>query len=234
MADFYNRDQEDDQPQKIKVGEVEYTSDELSGLVADGLFKRDIETKQNTKLDKLNSAFTKLTEEKKAWETEKADFETKLKQATEPKTEENKELTPEVIAAAKAEAKKIGLYTAEDVEEYFNKKFPEAYSQQRAYDKLIDTSEGYAKDINGSDGRPAFVVEDVFAHMRETGIRDPYKAYKDLHEEALDTWKTNQLTRKGEPFVTEKSSTAGGKTPPVVRPTRENLDSLLQEAIREA
>lgn len=219
---------------RIKVGEVEYTLEELSGLVQDGQFKREIEEKQNTKLDKVFGEYTKLTQAQKDWAAKEADYEKKLAEATKPAVDADKagELTPEIIAQAKAEAKKIGLLSEEDVKEYFDKKFPEMYSQQRAYDKIIDTANDYAKEIDGNDGRPAFVVEDVFGHMKETGIRDPYKAYKDLHEEKLDEWKAKQLSKKGSDFVTEPSSSAGGKTPPEVRPTRDNLDDLLKEAIR--
>lgn len=237
MADFFNSNNQNDkgtEPEKIKVGEVEYSIDELSALVQDGQFKREVESKQNTKIDKVFGEYTKLTQAQKDWEAKEADYERKLAEATKPAVDANNagELTPEVIAQAKAEAKKIGLLSAEDVQEYFDKKFPEMYSQQRAYDKIIDTANDYAKEIDGNDGRPAYVVEDVFGHMKETGIRDPYKAYKDLHETALDEWKAKQISSKRDGFVTETSSTAGGKQPAEVRPTRDNLDALLKESLR--
>ena len=44
MADFFNNDTDnkDEEVSKIKLGEVEYTAEELEGLVADGKFKREL------------------------------------------------------------------------------------------------------------------------------------------------------------------------------------------------
>lgn len=222
-----------DVPEKIKLGEVEYSMDELQGLVADGQFKREVETKQNTKLDKVMSKMVELTNEKKTWEQERAELEDlrKLKEAAKPATNELDEAT---IAKAREEARtKLGLFAKEDVENFLRQEFPKMYVQQRETDKFFETTAKLEKELDGTDGRPKFDQEEILEHMKTTGIRDPYKAYKDKNEDALDKWKSEQLGRsKRDGLLSDSSSNAGGKQPPEVRPTRDNLKQLFAEAIR--
>ena len=63
----------DDATDVIKIGEDEYKVDELEALIKDGKFKREVEEKQNTSLDKVMGAFTKLSQDAKTWEEVKAE-----------------------------------------------------------------------------------------------------------------------------------------------------------------
>mgnify|MGYP001600885643 CR=1 FL=1 len=63
-----------------------------------------------------------------------------------------------------------------------------AAANQRAGEKILEGAEKLQSEIDGKDGRPAFEIEDVLGHMRETGIRDPYKAYKDKYETELQKY----------------------------------------------
>ena len=216
---------------KVKIGEVEYTMDELSGLVADGQFKRDIEARQNTKIDRVLPEYTKLTQAQKDWEAERNEYLT-LKQEKENANRTPDQFTPAQIEQARKEAKMLGLFTKEDVEEYVSQNFPKYYVQQRSADKMLEKMEQFQTEINGSDGRPKFDMDEVLGHIKETGIKDPLKAYKDLHEAELDKWKEARLlSGKREGLRTETGSTAGGKTPPEVRPNRTNLGKLMREAL---
>lgn len=215
----------------ITIGEDSYTPDELAGLVADGKFKREVEEKQSTKLDKIHGAFTRLTEERKVWEAEKAEYLI-LKEERENANKPQPEFDEETIAKAQDEARKLGLFSKADVEQYVSDNFPKFYSQQRAADKMLESMEGLEKEINGEDGRPKFVLDDVLQHIRETGIKDPLRAYKDLYETELDTWKEKKLSgARREGIFTESSSTAGGKQPSEVKVTRANVGKLVREAL---
>lgn len=217
----------------IKVGDTEYTPEELEGLIADGKFKRDIEEKQNTKIDRVLPEYTKLTQEKSSWEKDKEDY-LKLKYEKEQASKPQPEFDEATIAKAQEEARKLGLFTKNEVEQYVSENFPKFYSQQRAADKLIDSMEGLEKEIDGSDGRPKFVLNEVLEHIRETGIKDPLKAYKDKYETELDTWKEKKLSgSKRDGIYSESSSSAGGKQPVEVRPTRANLGKLVREALTQ-
>lgn len=215
----------------IKVGDTEYKVEELEGLIADGKFKRDVEIKQNTKLDKVFGEYTKLTQDKGSWEAERADY-LRLKDEKEKASQPAPQFDEATIAKAQDEARKLGLYTKKEVEQYVSDNFPKFYSQQRAADKLLEGMESMEKEIDGKDGRPVFVLNDVLNHIKETGIRDPLKAYKDLHETELDTWKEKKLSgSKREGLFSDSSSTAGGKHPAAVKVTRDNLGQLVREAL---
>lgn len=220
-------------PSTIKVGEVEYTPEQLQGLIDDGLFKREIETKQNTKLDRVMPEYTRLTQEKKGWVEKEAELERFKAEKSKPK-EDEPVLDEATLNKARTELKKLGVFTKDDVESYFKENFTKAYTIQRDTDRFFDVAHKLESEIDGKDGRPKFVLDDVLEHMKETGIRDPLKAYKDKNEMALDKWKDEQLSRnRRDGIVSERSSNAGGKTPPAVRPTRANLKDLFREALYE-
>ena len=53
-----------------------------------------------------------------------------------------------------------------------------------------------------------------------------------MHEDALDSWKEQQLGKTKKPgLVTETSSSAGSKRPAEVKVTRDNLNQLVSEAL---
>jgi len=217
----------------IKLGDSEYTPEELESLVADGKFKRDVETKQNTKLDKVFGEYTKLTQQQKDWEAEREEY-LALKDEKAKANEPKPEFDEATIAQAQAEARKLGLFSKTDVEQFVTENFPKFYSQQRQADKLLEGMESLEKEIDGSDGRPKFVLEDVLGHIKETGIKDPMKAYKDKYETELDTWKEKKLSgSKREGIYSESGSTAGGKQPEAVKVTRDNLGKLVREALTQ-
>jgi hypothetical protein len=231
---FEEEEEEEEAPtdSKVKIGETEYTMDELSSLVADGQFKREVETKQNTKLDKVMGEYTKLTQERSGWQQERDEY-LKLKQEREQQPTQQAGYTPEQIEQARKEARNIGLFTKDDVEEYVSTNFPKYYVQQREADRMLEKMEKFQDEINGEDGRPKFKMEEILEHQKQTGIRDPFKAYKDKYETELDTWKEKQLLgSKREGLRTETQSTAGGKQPAEVKVTRDNLGKLMREALQ--
>ena len=69
------------EPEKIKLGEKEYTQDELSKLVGLGETANELETKWNTKIDRLYPEYTKATQERKELEDKLKDLETKQVEA---------------------------------------------------------------------------------------------------------------------------------------------------------
>lgn len=220
---------------KIKLGEVEYTTEELEGLVKDGQFKREIEEKQNTKIDRVLPEYTKLTQDRKAWETERQELEQLRAEKTVAQSKGSDTLDEATIAAARAEARKIGIFTKDDIEAYVNENFPKFYQNQRAGEKLLEGAEKLEAELDGKDGRPKFEIEDILTHMRDTGIRDPYKAYKDKYETELDSWKEKQLrANRREGLLSDSASSAGGKQPAEIRPNKTNLKDLFAEALRES
>ncbi len=211
--------------EKIKVGEKEFTQDELSSLVGLGETARELESKWNTDITKIYPEFTRksqrlseLEKEKESWEQEKN------------KKEEIPE--DEQIRQAREAAKKVGLITADNFDEFMGKKFDEHYAKRRAGEKLYDEAGSLESKYNGEDGRPKFKREEILDFMRETGIRNPEFAYKQKYEPEIDLWREKQLqaARKGG-MITESSSNVGGKFPSPVKVTKENLSEMMNKAL---
>lgn len=219
-----------DQSDNFTIGDQTYTLEELQGLISDGQYKREVETKQNTSIDKLQSAYTRLTQEAKDWKAERDEY-LKLKE----NLNKPKDLDEDTIKAAQEEARKLGLITESQFDEIMSKKFPQFYSNQRAGEKLLERVNDLGKELNGEDGRPKFDPDEILGYMRDNGISDPMIAYKVKNEQALDEWKTNQLQNaRRDNIPTEEGSDAGSKQPPEVKPSRDNMRNLLKEALRGA
>jgi hypothetical protein len=235
MADFLgtNKDEEEDASDStFKIGDKEYSQDELSELVELGNFAKEVEQKQNTKLDKLYPEFTKKSQRLKEIEAEYEKVRRELEARQSQPAPQGEDFTPEQIAEARKAGRKIGFLTDDVIEETLGKSFRQLYLQERAAEKLIDKCDGLAKEIDGSDGRVAFNTEDVLTHMQETGIRDPEKAYKDKYEAQLDEWRVKQISQAKKPgMMTIEESTAGSKHPSPVKVTSDNLNEMVKEAL---
>lgn len=211
---------------KIKLGDREYSQEELSQKVGLADEYQAIEKRYNTKLGNVWPAYGQAQEENRRLKEE-------LERVKQGVTDGG-EIDPVAIQRAKEAARKIGITTDDALGDFMEKEFRNYYKKERAAEKLTEELDGYETQLDGKDGRPAFRKETILNHMYQTGIRVPEKAYKDLYEKELDTWREQQLGKSRRPgLVTETTSTAGGKQPTQVRPTRDNLDQLVREALYE-
>ena len=211
---------------KVVVGEREFSQDELSQLVGLGEKYQEIETKLDTKLDNLMSAYTKTTQEKKSLEERLKELETKP-QATEPQVEG---LTPEQVEQARAQLEKIvGGKIVTDAQ--FERAVQQTVTQQLQARELLEDVKSVVGEAE-TDGTPKTTPEDLLRHMEETGIRNPKKAYKDMFEAELDKIKEQKLgSIKPSALQTITGTTAGSKQPEPVKITKENLGQLLREQL---
>ncbi len=209
--------------EKIKVGDDEYSEEELNTLVSLGKIGREAEEKYDTKLDKVWPEYTKTRQEIK---TLKEEVAKKEEAVIESKLAEEKALSPEEQRiVARQEAKKLGLLLDDD--------FDERYAQRRAAERITeDTKEA----VTGAAEKYGIktTAEEVLRHMtKPESPKVPEKAIKDMFETQIDKWKEDQLSqRKGTGLVTEGASAAGGKEPEEPKITRDNIDKALSEALR--
>ncbi len=216
--------EEKEEPTKIKLGDEEYDQEDLSSLVKLGKIGREAEEKYQTKIDRIWPEYTKTRQEIKEIK-EKAEAETKAK--VESKVQAGESLTEqEQIDQALNQAEKMGIVTKRGIRQ-------EVARVVEAKD-LLSECKDLEDDISGKDGRPAFKTQDILAHMQETGLRNPEKAYKDKFEAEIDRWKEDQLKKaKPKGLVTEEKSGAGGQKEPTVKmPTgEEGLHKLIEESL---
>ena len=213
-------------PEKIKIGEKEYSQDDLDKLVGLGEKAVELEEKWNTKIDRLYPEYTKKTQELSEYKTKLEDLEKAKEQQVQVKASEGQQLTPEEQAQLiKQELKKYGVVTAEDVYNYIGN-FNQAVELKSKADNVLEGAK--------SDGKPVATRDELLAYMDENGVKNPDVAYKLMFENELKDWETKQVNKLKQPGLeTERSSSAGSKEPAPVKVTKENLSSLLQAAFEE-
>jgi len=225
--DFFKKEEEEKEEviEKIKVGDKEYTQDEISDLVGLGSQAKEAETKYNTKLSKVWPEYGRSQTKVKELEAQLEELKNK------PVEQQQSDLTPESISQAREAAKKIGIVTEDRFDDYLDKRFRGRYLQERAAEKLLEDCEELEGQIDGKDGRPAFNKEEILNHMMETGIKNPEKAYKDKYENDIDSWKEKQFGAMRKPGFTTQTESTGMKLPEVKTITDKNLRSALEEEL---
>jgi hypothetical protein len=227
MADFFKKQDEEqqDEVEKIKIGDEEYDASQLEEALKRAKEIDELEKKYNTKVDKVWPEYGKSQNRLKEME---AELEQLRGQATQP---QQTEYSPDQISQAREAAKKIGLVTDDAFVENLSKHFRNLYRQEREAEKLLETGTDLQAKIDGSDGRPKFVLEEILEHMSETGIKDLEKAYKDKYENELDQWKTKQLNRQKLTFVSNDNATVTNREPEAIKITEDNIESLIREGL---
>lgn len=207
--------------QSVRIGEKEYSYEDASRLVGLGEQALDLETRWDTKIDKLMPAYSKSREELQTLKEQAEERANAQIQSKEAKGEDLSEA--EKAKLVKDEAKKLGLVTVDDLDSY--------YQNRRGGEQLLERIDSVVGNAEKQE-YPATTREDLLAYMAETGIKDAQIAYevmfrKDIRE--IEMKKLQSLRPQG--LYTTQSSTAGGKLPATVTPTKENLGQLLEEVL---
>lgn len=231
MADFYSEPKEtEDSSSTLKIGEKEYTQDELESMVSKAQQVDEMESKYNTKFDRVWPEYGKSQSRLRELETE---LETLRTQATKP--QEPSEYSEEDIQKAREQAKRIGIVTEDQFSDHLSKQFRQYYEQERSAERIIEQGQRLEGELDGSDGRPKFVLSDVLEYMRDNQLPATYgldRAYRDKFEGQLDSWKIEQFKKqKAEPFVTQEPRGAGGRQPDPIKPTESNIYDLVKEGL---
>lgn len=227
MADNFFEDEKvnEEQPEvpveTFKLGEKEYSQEELQALVGLGEQAKELESKWDTKIDRLMPEYSRSREELK---TLREQAQQKVQQQIEEKQEQGQDLSEdEKRRLAKDEARKLGLLTEDD--------FEEKYAQRRAGEKLLDRTESVISSA-AAEGKPKTSTEELLTYMAETGIKNPNDAYELMFKKQLREIEMQKLQSiKPQGIWTESSSTAGAKQPAPVSVTKDNLGPLLDEVL---
>lgn len=219
--DFFdeNASQEDAQPETFKLGEKEYTQDDLTRLVGLGEIADELENKWDTKIDRIMPKYTKTTQELAELRKQMAE-----KPAEPAKPQDYATLTPEQKDAARKQLADLG---------YGEDQFRNIVREELAAKELLSNIDVILDDAK-ENGQPVTSSRDLLQHMADTGIKNPIKAYKDMFESELDAIKEKKLSElKPAGMVTTSTSTAGSKQPaPGTKPkNREELFKQTMEVL---
>ena len=220
MSDFYDKPTEETPAvESFKLGDKEYSQEDLQKLVGLGEMAREAEEKWNTPINKVFPEYTKATQKNK-------EYEAKIAELQAPKPTENPlpnaQLTSEQKEEAKRQLAELGF--GED-------QYRRIVREELAAKDLISNVNSIVEN-QSKIGNPATTSQELLTHMQETGIKDPTKAYKDMFETELDAIKEKKLaTIKPQGMVTTEASTAGSKMPTNIKVNRANIAQIVAEAL---
>jgi len=233
MEDFFNDRPSDTQTvteDKIKLGDQEFSAQELQEMVGVAQQVKEVETKYNTKMDRVFPEYIKTTQELKESRAAKEELAQLKEQLNQQQQQSQGGLTPDQIEQARKQ-----LYDIIGGKPLTDKDADAWYKQRRSEEKAV---EGLLNDVErlndnvSKDGKPAFDKKELLEFMDQTGITSPESAYKIKYEKELDDWKMAKLSSgKRSGLYTVTNSTAGGKQPAEVRPTMQNFNDLVSEAL---
>jgi hypothetical protein len=220
MADEFFKDETAvaDAPETVKVGDKEYTQEQLAKVVGLGEIADEAQTKYNRPIEKFWPEFTKAQQKSQELEKEVQELKSFKERLTAPDIKVPTQ--EEQYAQAREQARQIGL-TDEDTTRRI-------YREERATEKLVDTIEKINEDA-GKLGKPVVSKEELVKYMVDEGFRNPEKAYKDMFETELKDWEAKQIEKIKSPgYSTQETSTAGAKQPVFETPkTPEELQNAL-------
>ena len=200
--------------QKIVIGDVEMTPDEAKELITKGKsFKELSEKYPDIDFSELPKSFTQTRQE--------------LADLKKPKKEEK------VDDDETARRQKIRDFFSDPIVREELKNLTDQESKVLREDlEFKEVVKSLEAEYDGSDGRPKFILKDVLEHGQKEQIFNPLRAYKDLHEDALDEWKLKQTLEKKRPSTfSERRGGTGGKQPDVKTP--KNFKEATEAALAE-
>lgn len=222
LDDFYTTTPAEEvaEPEKIKVGETEYTQDELNRLVGLGRIAQEAEEKYDRPISKFWPEYTKERQTREKMELELAELKARPQTPTTP-TDPNAELTPDQLKAqARAQARELGLVSTEDLDSYIESKL-QGRELLGKVESLVTT--------NSASGKPKVSSEELLQYMSAEGVRNPETAYELMFRDELKDWEKKQVDSIKQPgMVTERASTAGSKIPQPISLNSANLGPSLK------
>lgn len=216
---------EPQEPSKTKVGEKEYSQEEMTTLIGLGEKYQEIESKTNTKLDRVFPEYTKSRQELKELRDELSEFKKTQERLKYAVTGENEAPDPEALKAqAIQQAKGLGLVDAEEVRRIAR--------EERQAERILEEIDVLNSEATET-GKPKVDTRELLGYMEQEGLRSPSVAYKLKYENEIEAWKTDQLNKVKQPGMeTQTFSTAGAKQPPAPEPlTKANFSERLRGAL---
>lgn len=224
------------EPILTKIGEKEYSQEDLSRLVGLGETAQEYETKWNRPIKDFYPDYTQKSQRLADLERQQTDqtrlVEEQKAKELQDKANKGQDLSPEEARAmAHKQARELGIMTEDKFATEVNKAVANALAAKDLLQDLnVVINEAKEK------GQPQTTPEDLLKYMDENGIKSPEKAFKLMYEGEIDKWKEEQLKKVRQPgFTTQESSTAGAKVPPPPQPiTKENLAQAIRDSLNRS
>lgn len=215
------------QSQSVKVGDQDYSYEELNDLVSRGKFAREVETKYNTKLDRLMPEYTKATQKLKEYEPKITEYEDRLKEYEAKLNPQSGDLTDAQKIEALKQAARMGLITEETLEEKVTNIIDRRFTQLTTANSKISETRDVIDKYKGEYGIEAS-IDDVIDFMRNEGIKNPKYAMDIMFGDRLEEIRNQKAKARDDEFLTQSSSTTGAK------PYRSDMNFKDKDAVKKA
>lgn len=196
--------------EKIKIGEVEYSTQEVDDLMGAGKRLKEMEEKQGQPVDDILKSWGRRGEEIGNYKKQVEELNSKVAELSKPPKKEGEALTEaEIEVQVKAEAKKYGLLTSEEARDLAT----EIYNNNRAGEKLLSRTSRVLKEAK-KDGRPVVEVEKLLEFMANPdNPKDPQNAYDIMFKKELKDWETAQVGKLKNKGMATETGTSANKEP---------------------
>ena len=222
-------------PQPISINGVDYDPTELQSFIDKGKQTIDLEKQWNTPVDRVWPEYGQTRETLKTTSAERDQYKQELEQF---KNKQNAGTdTPTDLREAQDAARRLGITLKEDLDKegYIKKDDLDKYLSERdqmteSKNRILAKADELEKEIDGSDGRPAFNKRIVLAYAAQYRIPDLKEAYEDMHKPQLQSWQKEQVnSQRSKPLKTLGSG--GAKEPRTEKITDDNVSDSLKEAL---
>lgn len=210
-----NDQDQNDLSEVIKLGDEEYTPQELQKLVGLGKIGQELEERWNTKIDRVYPEFTKTRQELEELRKER-EILSRNQIAQQPTQEQVSQ--EEIKRQALQQASELGLVSREEANQIIR--------DTLAGYRLLDQTSSLVSQKT-QDGYPQTSAEDLLQFMNERGISNPEDAYDIMFKpqiRKIDEEKIRSLKPQG--IYTEQASQAGGKIPEPLNLKGASMDKL--------
>lgn len=207
MANFFD-DTKQEEKETIKLGDQEFSADELTDLIGAGKKLKELEEKQGQPVEDILTSWGRrgetIGEQKKKLEEAEKELE-RFKNPPAKEELDREALKKEVLE----EMRGFGFAPKEELLKEFN----DLYQTNRSNEKLLAQVKRVSREAK-ADGKPEVEPVKLLEFMADpNNPRDPEKAYKVMFEKELEEWKENRINLAKKPnMVTISKTTAGGKS----------------------
>lgn len=205
--DFFNDDKQEE-TEKIKLGDQEFSTDELNELIGAGKKLKELEEKQGQPVEDILTSWGRRGESIGELKKKNEEYEKELDRLKNPPAKEvvdQENLKKEVLG----ELKGYGVLTKDEVQAMIN----DIYQTNRSGERLLAQVKRVSREAK-ADGKPEVEPEKLLEFMADpNNPKDPEKAYKVMFDKELEEWKENRINQAKKPnMMTISKTTAGAKT----------------------
>lgn len=211
---------------KVKVGDYEYSPDELAKLIEKGKLTETIEKEQNLDVKELYPDYIRKSQILKNKDKLREHFTEQFGELESKKVDDDKgskeiEITDEVRAEI-AKARKVGFLTKEDVDDIVSKAVAAATRQSKAEIRLEDRLSDLESKYDGSADSPLpnikfdkakvldYIIENFQGARR---VPDPEEIFKLLNLTEISKTAGKKIESTAKPPITEKAGSTGARVP---------------------